>query len=58
MCVAAFMILGNKTLRAVAAECPPTTDDLMTVPGIGPAKAEKFGAAICRICAGEQANRR
>jgi ATP-dependent DNA helicase RecQ len=47
----AFCILSNKTLRAIAAECPTSTEDLETIAGIGPAKAEKFGAAICRICA-------
>lgn len=47
----AFCILSNKTLRAIAAESPTTTEDLETIAGIGPAKAEKFGAAICRICA-------
>ncbi len=52
MKVPAFCILGNKTLRAIAFERPSTLDDLESISGIGPAKAEKFGDAICRICRG------
>ncbi len=48
--VRAFHILGNKTLRAVAIEEPHTLNELLTVSGIGPSKAEKFGEAICRVC--------
>ncbi len=45
-----FTFLGNKTLRAVAVEQPRTLTELLAVSGIGPAKAEKFGEAICRVC--------
>jgi ATP-dependent DNA helicase RecQ len=48
--VRAFHILGNKTLRAVAIEEPRTLNELLSVSGIGPSKAEKFGEAICRVC--------
>jgi ATP-dependent DNA helicase RecQ len=48
--VRAFHILGNKTLRALAIDEPRTLDELMSVSGIGPSKAEKFGEAICRVC--------
>jgi ATP-dependent DNA helicase RecQ len=48
--VRAFHILGNKTLRAVAIEQPHTLNELLSVSGIGPSKAEKFGEAICRVC--------
>jgi len=51
MNVPAFFVLGNKTLQAIAAESPRTVDDLMAISGVGPSKAEKFGKAICRICA-------
>lgn len=54
--VPAFSILGNKTLRAIAQECPTTEDDLRMIAGIGPAKAEQFGEAICRICSGALPN--
>ncbi|MGB6111951.1 MAG: HRDC domain-containing protein, partial [Acidobacteriaceae bacterium] len=49
--VPAFCILGNKTMRAIAQERPITLEELRCVSGIGPAKAEKFGEEICRICA-------
>ncbi len=48
--VRAFHILGNRTLRAVAVDEPHTHEELLAVSGIGVAKAEKFGEAICRIC--------
>jgi RecQ family ATP-dependent DNA helicase len=48
--VAAFCILSNKTLQAISHERPATLDELMSVPGIGVAKAERFGDQICRIC--------
>jgi RecQ family ATP-dependent DNA helicase len=48
--VRAFHILGNKTLRLVAQANPRTISELLSVPGIGPGKAENFGAAICQIC--------
>jgi superfamily II DNA helicase RecQ len=48
----AFQIFGDRTLQAIAAERPGTTDELLDVEGIGPQKAERFGAAICRICRG------
>jgi superfamily II DNA helicase RecQ len=48
----AFLVFSDKTLRAIAAECPRTEEDLLAVDGIGPAKAAKFGIAVCAICAG------
>ncbi len=48
--VPAFCVLGNAALREVARERPVTLEQLQCVRGIGPSKAEKFGAEICRIC--------
>jgi len=48
--VPTFMVLGNKTLRAIAIEEPHTLAELLNVSGIGPSKAEKFGEALCRLC--------
>ena len=48
--VPAFQILGNQTLRAIAVQRPTTLAELREVHGIGAVKADKFGAAICRIC--------
>jgi len=49
----AFCIISNRTLRAIASVCPASIRELLAIDGIGPAKAEKFGSAICRICAGK-----
>lgn len=49
--VAAFCILSNKTLQAISHERPKTLEELLALPGIGAAKAERFGDQICRICA-------
>jgi len=46
----AFIIFGDKTLAALVREAPRTLEELMNVDGIGPAKAERFGAAIVAIC--------
>jgi len=45
-----FFIFGDKTMRAIAMERPATLNALLAVPGIGSAKADKFGADICAIC--------
>ena len=45
-----FFIFGDKTMRSIAMERPHSVDALLTVPGIGSAKADKFGEAICSLC--------
>ena len=47
----AFCVFSDKTLRAIAAEQPVSEGDLLAVSGVGPAKAAKFGPAVCQICA-------
>ena len=47
--VPAFYILSNKVLDNIAAYLPHTQKELLEVPGIGPAKAEGYGAAILTI---------
>src|SRR5579885_600883 len=49
----AFYVFSDLTLRAIAAECPRTEEELLSVDGIGPAKAAKFGAAVCALCAAD-----
>jgi ATP-dependent DNA helicase RecQ len=48
----AFCVFTDRTLRAIATERPLTEADLLAVGGVGPAKAARFGAEVCRICAG------
>ncbi len=47
--IPAFYILSNKVLDNIAAYLPHTQEELLEVPGIGPAKAEGYGASILKI---------
>jgi ATP-dependent DNA helicase RecQ len=47
--LAAFRVLGNKVLEAIAAIGPKDADELLSVPGIGPAKLEAYGKAILKV---------
>ena len=53
--IPAFYILSNKVLDNIAAYLPHTQEELLEVPGIGPAKAEGYGAAILKIVQENQA---
>jgi ATP-dependent DNA helicase RecQ len=44
--VPAYVVLADKTLRALATARPTAEADLAAVPGIGPAKLERYGAAL------------
>jgi ATP-dependent DNA helicase RecQ len=48
--VPAFVILHDSTLRAVALARPRTPNQLLAVNGMGPAKLEKFGDALVKLC--------
>jgi ATP-dependent DNA helicase RecQ len=48
---APFIIMSNKALRSIVQERPKTMEELLRVPGMGPAKAARFGESICAICA-------
>jgi ATP-dependent DNA helicase RecQ len=45
-----FFVLGSSTLRSIVLQRPRTVDQLQKIAGIGPEKADKFGAAICEVC--------
>jgi superfamily II DNA helicase RecQ len=48
------MVLQDKTLMELAQVRPGNPRELLTIDGIGAAKAEKFGADILKLCrAGE-----
>lgn len=47
--VSAFYIFSNKVLDNIASYLPHTQEELLEVPGIGPAKAEGYGASILKI---------
>ncbi len=46
----AFFVLTDAALRAVASRAPRTIPQLLEVAGIGPRKADTYGAAICALC--------
>jgi ATP-dependent DNA helicase RecQ len=47
--IAPFIILHDRTLMAIAAARPQSTDELLEVPGIGPGKAAEYGEAIVSV---------
>jgi len=49
--VPAYVILHDKTLHELAARQPATPDELLDVPGIGQAKAERYGTEVLGIVA-------
>jgi superfamily II DNA helicase RecQ len=51
--VPAFVVLHDRTLTALAAAQPKNPRELLEINGVGPAKADKFGAAILRLCSAD-----
>ena len=49
--VPAYVILHDKTLRELALQRPASLADLLCVPGIGQAKADRYGEALLRLLA-------
>ena len=49
--VPAYVILHDKTLRELASRRPASLDDLLGVPGIGQAKAERYGETLLQLMA-------
>jgi ATP-dependent DNA helicase RecQ len=49
--IAPFVILHDRTLRAVAASLPRSMDELHAIPGIGAAKLAAYGEAILSVIA-------
>jgi superfamily II DNA helicase RecQ len=52
--VPAFVVLHDRTLTALAQARPGNLKAMLAIDGIGPAKAEKHGAAILEICCGDR----
>ncbi|MEI8001424.1 MAG: ATP-dependent DNA helicase UvrD2 [Actinomycetes bacterium] len=47
--VPAYVIFNDATLRAVAANRPRSTADLLALPGIGPVKVERYGTELLEV---------
>ncbi len=45
----AYTVFSNKTLEAIAQVRPTDVEELLTVSGVGAAKAEKYGAAVLGV---------
>ncbi len=45
-----FVVLHDRTLRAIAQQRPQTPNQLQAISGMGPAKVEKYGEAILAVC--------
>jgi ATP-dependent DNA helicase RecQ len=50
----AFIVFGDTVLHNVVVAAPKTIPELLTVSGIGPEKADRYGADIIAICRGTQ----
>ena len=46
----AYMVLNDRSLKALAETRPSNPNQLLSIDGIGQAKAEKFGEAILNLC--------
>jgi ATP-dependent DNA helicase RecQ len=44
--VPAYVVFNDRTLAELASRAPRTLAELSTVPGIGPAKLERYGAEL------------
>ena len=42
----AFVVFNDATLRGLAATKPATPEAMLRVPGVGPAKVERYGEAF------------
>ena len=51
----AFFVFSDAILRALVHAAPQTIPQLLTIRGIGPNKADRYGATICALCRGEAA---
>ena len=52
--VTPFVIFHDKTLRAIAGSKPVTHAALLEIPGIGDAKAERYGRRVLNVVNGDQ----
>ena len=49
--VPAYIVFSDATLRAMAERMPRTRSELAEVPGVGPVKLDRYGAAFLEVLA-------
>jgi DNA helicase-2/ATP-dependent DNA helicase PcrA len=49
--VPAYVVFGDQTLRSIAAQRPGSIQGLAGIPGLGPGRLDRYGAAILALCA-------
>jgi len=49
--VPAYVVFGDETLRNIAAQRPGSIAGLARIPGLGPGRLDRYGAAILALCA-------
>jgi len=53
----AFIVFGDSVLNSIVEMCPTTILALLNVSGIGPEKADRYGAAVVALCRGTETHR-
>jgi DNA helicase-2/ATP-dependent DNA helicase PcrA len=46
----AYVVMHDTTLTRIAEVRPTSLEELIAVPGMGPAKCERYGAEIIELC--------
>lgn len=54
--VPAYVVMHDTTLKALASLRPGNLDELLTVPGLGPVKADRYGAVLLALVADRAAS--
>jgi ATP-dependent DNA helicase RecQ len=54
--VPAFVVLHDRTLRALAQSRPANPNQMLAISGMGPVKVERFGEAILTLCRSANGN--
>ncbi|MGH3370736.1 MAG: ATP-dependent DNA helicase UvrD2, partial [Nocardioidaceae bacterium] len=51
--IPAYVVFTDVTLQAIAERSPASAAELAGISGVGPAKLERYGAAVLAVCRGE-----
>jgi superfamily II DNA helicase RecQ len=51
--VPAFVVFSDRTLKDISAARPLTSEELLSINGIGPVKADRYGEEILEVLKGQ-----